>query len=483
MSLNITIYGNFGKRINSTKTPQAGEGTDVSVTLKEETDVNNPIFMLSGYNAYLQDVNYVKWGKRYYFCKCKAVSNSTMHIICNEDYLASWKAEIIASSQIVAFANLPNTELSDGRLPSVTSKTFSSAFGVFDVLGAYDETNPTVVFNVTGNNNSVGAFALDMSTAKTLLNRINNWYENDIDMPTWGAGIIQDQLNALIYLCNVAWHGFKQLFATGKVSDSIRSAFIIPIPLSSMGGSNQRIWLGDYDTNVDGQYITDRIFADGCDVDIPWPTGDWRRNEPYTEIYLYLPYVGDIKLSNSDLVGETSIHISFVMDRTDGTGIFTVKANTSGQVLGQYTANLGVPFGVGMSNVTPIQTATSLASASGGVAALLAGATGAGAVASFGAIAFGIGNTVTGSPTTISQNGGGAILGLNSRCTITIIFHDTNVAPSAVRANMGEPLYQPRTLSTLTGYCQCVSASVLMNGNDEEKNAVNEMLNSGFFIE
>ena len=481
--MNLTLYGDFGKKKNSTKQPQPNEGTVIDVDLKRETDILNPTFVITSYNALANNINYAKWNDRYYYVAPRYLNKTQQELVCVEDIPATYKADVLISEQLVAFADVANTELVDGRLPTKTSKTSDDNYGVFDVLGSYSETDPTIVINVTGNDNNTGAFALKASDVSKLLNSVDNWFENDIQMPQWGQGIITDQLNALIYICQLIRFGMKQLFATGKAADNIKSAYIVPLPLSSVGGASKRIYLGDFDTNIDGLFISDRIFSDGCDVAIPWQFNDWRNNEPYTELYLYIPYVGEVKLSTSDLIGETSIHVSVSMDKTDGTAIFTVKANGSGQVLGQYNSTLGVPYGIGISNVTPIQTATSLGSAAGAVAGLIAGASGAGAVALVGASALGIGGAITGTPTTISSNGGGAILGLNSRVTLTSICHDTNVAPSQPSAVIGQPYYRKATLGSFSGYVQTVGASVLINGTDSEKDQLNSMLDSGLFIE
>ena len=479
--MNLTLYGDFGKKKNSTKQPLPNEGTVISVDLKRDTDILNPTFIISGYNALANDINYAKWNDRYYYVTPRYLNKTQQELVCVEDIPATYKADILTSEQLVAFADVANTELIDGRLPTKTTKTADDDFGVFDVLGSYDETDPTIVLNVVGNNNNTGAFMVKASQVASILNLTDNWYLNDIQMPTWTGNVFQNVEEALTYLCDILFHTIKQLFSTGKVADCIKSAYIIPIPLG--GGATKRIYLGNYDTNIDGVFITDRIFSDGCDVSIPWQFDDWRNNEPYTQLYLYIPYVGEIKLSNSDLIGETSIHVSVSLDKTDGTAIFTVKANTSGQVLGQYNTCLGVPFGIGLSNTSPLASATALGSSAGAVAGLIAGASGAGAVALVGAAALGIGSAITGTPTTVSSNGGGAILGLNSRVTLTTICHDTNVAPNQPSAVIGQPYYKKATLGSFSGFVQTVGASVLINGTDFVKDQLNSMLDSGLFIE
>ena len=481
--MNLTLYGDFGKKKNSTKQPLPNEGTVIDVDLKRETDILNPTFIISGYNALANNINYAKWNDRYYYVTPRYLNKTQQELVCVEDIPATYKADILTSEQLVAFANVANTELVDGRLPTKTSKTFDSDIQSFSILGSYDETDPVVVLNVTGTNNSTGSFAVKVSQISDILNYIDNWFENDIQIPNWQGARFMDVFDAIVFLVDLLYHTIKQLFSTGKASDCIRSAYLLPIPYTSIGGQSRRIFLGNYDTQVDGLFIQDRIFEDECVVTIPWQFDDWRNNEPYTEIFLYIPYIGETKLSSSDLIGETNIKIKCSMDKTDGSAIFTVLATTSGQVLGQYSTTLGVSYGIGTSNATPLQTATSLGGAAGAVAGLLAGASGAGAVALVGATALGIGNALSPTPTCITSNSGGAFLGLDGFVICTTICHDTNVEPSQPSAVIGQPYYRKATLGSFSGFVQTVGASVLINGTDFEKDQLNGMLDSGLFIE
>ena len=48
---------------------------------------------------------------------------------------------------------------------------------------------------------------------------------------------------------------------------------------------------------------------------------------------------------------------------------------------------------------------------------------------------------------------------------------------------IGRPLYQTKTLSTLSGFCLCSGADATVTGTADEVEQINNYLNSGFYIE
>lgn len=473
---------NFSKRRNSTKQPPTDyPATIVEVFLKNPTSVSEPTFIISGVNVISEAINYCLWEDRYYFVTdITYLNNDNCEIQCSIDVLATFKTQIHNMTAFVLYANTSNTEISDTRIPTKTTATYAINKSNFDVLGSGGY---TIVINVTGTN-SCASYAITETRANELLNAFISWYNSgDSYVPDYSGTVFQDIEEAIKALIDMIKGTARQTVATGTAGDAIKSAYAIPIPLSSFGGFNERIYLGNYDTGKNGQKITDRIFSDGCEIAIPWQSNDWRRNSPYHEIYVYIPYVGLVSVSPSDVMGFNSLHVSCNIDKCNGDAIFNIWAGDSKHIIGQYSTNIGSTYAIGSSNVTPLQSATSLAGSAGGVAALIAGATGAGAVAAATAAGLGLVNAINGSPTSISSNGGGATLGLNGQCSCFTVFHDTIVPPDNMKAVQGEPVSKVLALNTLTGYIQCVNASIELNAHSDERDKVNDFLNSGFYYE
>lgn len=474
------ILYTFAKRHNSTKIPTEA-GVTMDINLKAGTDLNSPTFLINA-NSTIETYSYVKFENKYYFINnIRSVRNALWELDCSVDVLATYKSNILNTSAYVRYHNHSNTELSDSRLSTNTTAVYSYAEGVFDLLGSATGTNCAVIVNITGKD-CVGSYAMTIDTANGLLSNFDNWYAEEGTMPPLPDNPFDEIVQALDYFCKQVYHAIKQLLATGKADDSIRSAHMLPLPLSAFPGYTSEIILGQYETDRYGTYITNRIFADGCDVDIPWQSTDWRRNSPYTEIYLYIPYVGLVTISPSDVIGESSLHISVSIDIPSGDAIIKVTTgSTINHVIAQYNTNVAASFAIGSSNITPVQAATSIGAVVGGAGSMIA--TGGLSLIGAGSLFAGICNAINGQPACIGANAGGAMIGLPSHVVCFTVYHDTNVNPHSVAATIGEPTNAVMSLANITGYVQTSAVSVSGSMTDTERTEINNMLDGGVYIE
>lgn len=487
----LSLWKNFSKRKNSTKQPTgAADYSSSSVYLKDGTSLEQPVFIINSDDF---TYNYAQFEGIYYFVDdIVSIKKSLIEVHCSKDHLATYKAAIQASSQFVLYYTHTNTEISDKRLSTKTTKNIAIETGSFDVLGNGTGSNYAVIVNTIGEG-ACDSYALSQASARTLLSDLDNWFDNTGSYATGGSDIetdlndpvfswlsVEDSIKSFLQETLFFW---KQWFATGKVADNLRSAYVLPLPVSAISGNPDNVRLGQYKSGTTGTRVYDRIFSDGCDVSIPWQSmTDWRRNSPYMELYLYIPYVGLIALSASDLIGDTSIHVSVSIDVTCGDAIFTVYTGTN-RFIGQYTANMGAPFAIGSSN-TPItsQVNTLVGASVAGAAAIASGGTTA-ALAAFTGGTLSLANDIGGQPSCIGSNMGGAVLGLTDQVVCYSVFHDTTVTPSSVSAVKGTPFNGVMSLSGISGYVQTAGASVDMPAFGNDKDIVNNYLNGGIYIE
>lgn len=491
----LNLWKNFTKRKNSTKQPSGSADTSLtSVYLKEGTSLQAPVFVIKSNDF---TYNYAQFNGTYYFIDdIVSLKNDLIELHCSRDLLATYKSAIQASSAFVLYYSHNNTEITDRRLSTKTTKTVVKKTGVFDTLGNGTGTNYAVALNCIGEN-ACDTYILNQADARTILSNLDNWFDNSGDYDP-GTGTkegswIPDLAQLLfgtpaeaIESCMISTKAFwRQVFATGKASDNLRSAVMLPLPVSAIGGDTADIWLGKYNTGISATRIRDRIFSDGCSVDIPWPTNinDWRRNSPFTELYLYIPYIGIINLSPSDLIGDSSLNVSVSIDLTSGDAVFTVYTDTN-RFIGQYNTNMAASFAIGTANVPVAQMfnsvlgaiTTGAAAAATGGASQIIGATGNG---------LSLANIIAGTPTCIGSNSGGAVLGLTDNVVCYSIFHDTTVDPhgATLRAVKGEPFNGAMSLSGVSGYVQTAGASVSMAAFGNDKDIVNNYLDGGIYIE
>lgn len=487
-----TIY-TTAKRHNSTLVPTGGSSIDVQ--LKGGTDLNNPIFLLNYDDSLgLPSMSMIGFGGKYYFVdSIRSVRDNLYEVSCTVDVLATYKTEIQAASAFVKYYTHSNTEITDLRLSTKTTKTALVNEGAFDVLGSISGSNGTVVLLVNGQSN-VGAYAIYQSDIEDILDSVDLAWDAEvaaIDFSPLNTAV--DVVDWLTKFGRVVGDWFSSLIGkiiySGSAIDNIRSAHMLPLPKSSVGTSNTvSLKLGNFPTGKTVNKIEDRIFSDGATVAIPWQATDWRRNAPYHELYLYIPYIGLIQLSPSGLVGETSLYVSAQLDKLNGDAIFTVQTG-SGVKIGQYGANLASDFPIGSSNVAASKELGGvITSAAGlGVAVATVATGGAATAALAGASAAGIGlvNAISPTNTSISGASGAAALGLSDRSKVKCIsiFHDTAVAPSNPSAVFGTPYNAVLALSGISGYVQTVGASVSGAMTDWERGEVNRLLDGGIYIE
>lgn len=473
----ITLYfGNVSKRKNSTFVPALTQS--VQAVLKDGTSENNPTFLISAQSF---SANYCKWDNRYYFIDDIIYErNNLYNVKCVLDVLATYKANILGTTAFVAYDTTENAELTDNRISIETSKTLFTNSQKFNKIGSGE----IILVNVVGED-STGCFAMYEGSAKQLIK--NTTFEAWLNSP---AGLPYPEMSSLTDIVDVLKVGvdnfissIRQLIATGKASDCIKSAFLLPIDLAHIAGVGEIVYLGKYDTAVLGRNVSaTTILTDDLNINIPWPTGvnDWRRNAPYTRLYLYLPYIGCVEIPTSEIIDDTQITILTSISPASGDTVFTILSGN--RKIMQFTTNIASPYAIGNSNITASQMAntftTGVASAigalaTGGATAILSGTMG---------IA-GITNNLQSMPQSIGNGIGSASLGLSQSATLFTVFHDTNVAPDSVTATIGTPAMAVKSLGNLSGYVECRNASVSAPAEAIILDQINNLLNNGIFIE
>lgn len=472
-------FTNTTKRKNSTYRPTHWED-NIECVIKDNCSWDNPVFILKGHGQFAY--NYCKWGREYYFIDDVVyLSNNHLEVSCSVDVLATYKESILATNAFVAYDTTPNAEITDKRLSLKTGVTRAENVGnAFDIIGR----GLTVIINTVGEN-SCAAYAMTVEQAATLLESLRTWTETTI--PEIDIETLAEVPEAIGEIGNAIIAGFRQLIGSGSAADCIKSAYIMPIDVSRISGTSETVKLGLFDTGKSAKRITGRGVQDASYVAIPWQATDWRRNAPYHDVTLYIPFVGNISLSPATIMDASGLYIDAAFDQTAGDCIFTVttapiSAGAATRVIGQYGTNIAANFAIGSANVTATQIMTSVAAAAGVVAASFV-APPAGIAAGVAGIT-GEFNAVQPTPTTVGSAGGGAILalfGYTPRCLT--VYHDTTVAPDSVAAVMGTPSMAAKRLGDLTGFVQCIGASVEANAHGNELDTINTFLNSGFFIE
>lgn len=516
-------FGTFSKRKNSTKQPLT-LSDQRTVTLKESCSQDKPVFICSGNNF---NYNYCMWDSKYYFIEeTVSLRNNEIEIRCVMDPLATYKTEILASTQFVSYSSQSGDAwLADDRIPLKASTAVSAATGLTGILsdiGCY-------ILTVTGVNSVTSYMYQSQSVLASIFEDLATWRDQEkqatqaiasaisatadsgsedlTDSFTGISATIRSCLNAVANTIRNLANAITQTSKT--ISDAItqsgfigtayenamecvRSCIWVPFDYSQMQpGSAGTMTIGTYPipTAKAGAPISAKPSTGSFTVSIPWQHSDWRR-KTCEDVYLYLPLVGMVQLSGDSLISESTLTVDWSVTFTDGVICYKVKAGN--QVIGAYSGNGAVnyPVGIAQQASAGAVAGSAVQGISKTVSAAITGAAAGGVGAFIGGLATAVGagydvaNTMnTTHISTVGNVGGGAGLGLGKNAVCYTVNHDTIIAPADMKDTMGLPTMKPLTLSTLTGFCQCANAHVDAPATAGELDAIDYYLNSGFYIE
>ena len=530
--MGTTVYfGNASKKRNSTLQPSVSANYDC--ILKEATSLDHPTFILESSGTF--SYNYCKWDDRYYFVD-DVISrrNNIWEVSCVMDVLATYKSEILASTQYVCYSSYNSSVwLPDTRIPvlkSTKAAMSTSLTGILSNIGCY-------ILTVIGKDSCDTFMIQSESTLAAIMTEIQNWEDTgiasafaELQAPSSSytrapiripsSNDLQDCFQTLCLTLTETFASLGDMFTdaqqclsdamnavgaasieTGFIGNAylnapqcIRSCIWVPFdyaraPASASGHS--RIMLGTYDTNQTGSAISSKPVTGSNTISIPWHFSDWRR-AVCEDVYLYLPLVGMVQLSGDSLTHVSSITIDWSVTYTDGTISYKVSAGNEvigafgGQCAANYPlglaqqASAGEIFQTLMSGVDKmISSAINSSISPVSIGGAIAGATMEGFMSGYQVENLKKSTHIS----SVGGVGGGAGIGLGRDCICFTVAHDTVVDPSTMAATMGLPTMAPMSLGSLSGFCQCANAHVSAPAAAHELDAIDAFLNSGFYIE
>lgn len=443
--MEITLYRNFSKRRNSTKRPQGGETR--SVRLKEPTTILKPSFLLTSVDS---DYNYLQWNGRYYWISDIEIQTANIiEIRCEVDPLASWVDSIRAYSGMVLYDTSANNDMVDGRLNMRVTPSIETAN--IDLRSDISKAG-TFLASVTGADR-VATYAIVESNLNKLMPDINT---------------VWDQFITGTDLFDAISGSIKQLVGTGSISQNIKDVRWVPFIVK--GSRSTQIKVGMYDTGVVGEIINDRIRTESRYLPIPWQYGDWRDSEPYTQIYMYIPFVGVVSYSPSLLKGANQLEILTSLNAQ--TGDLAIDIRREGASIATYGASTGVSIPLGSSGFNPMSIANSILPTVSGAVSGNAGSALSGLMSGF-----------QPNNQTVGGISSGAGAGLPFMAQLYTVCHNTTTTPASVSDTMGTPTFAVKSLSNLSGYVQTQDAHVAISGTETESDEINALLNSGIYLE
>lgn len=466
--MNIEVWNSFSKRKNSTKTPPAA-GTQMTVVLKEETSGENPSFIL---NVPITDITYVKAWNHFYFVDDVVNINAGMcEVICSMDVLASYKSDITSYTAFVERAASSYDVFINDPLLSTQQKisTINRSATSMSIMGGH-----CFVAQVLSRTDGVVLYATsNLEPYKQLLTPSCYSAQDVID---WIDSKIAQAFDLDVYIGSIKW-----LPINPNQIGLLTNDFVIgPIEVGVPAGYN--IYKASQIT-----WVRDVVY--GVGIPSAAKFGDFRDCNPRFSRYLMrLPGVGLVDLDPvviGTIINDSTqqLNVQIDIDFVSGDVVYYLQKQTVGQTpyqeFARYRGNISVDVPIAKSTADFGKSVGTFAG-SVGAGAAAGGLVGA-AVGAVAGLVGAIGNELT--PDTSMIGGGGNKSDISYSSGAIVVIAEHYGSKEFATSVAGRPLMQNVTLSSLSGFVKCGNASVPVNAHASERDAINNFLNSGFYIE
>lgn len=446
----------MSKRINSTKLPTnddlliSGE-----VTLKGVTSVDKPIFVMAcGANdmPYARICNYVEFqGNYFWITELRQLNNTHIEVSCKIDVLATFKKEILETRAHVMYSSSHgNTDTVDNRITPKATNMLSEN-GV--TLDDFFTDSPDYIVCVTNNEQSDMVVPYLLTGAE--------------------AGYLAQELYGPDFL-----EMMKQYF-----SNPLENVVSCQLTALNIGLSNlENIAVGNYTMNTKGHRMAlKKIMNKVVSVKIPWNKSDFRNRKPYSQVLVYLPFVGQITIDTSMLYNTKELIFDIHAEVVTGNLVYKIYADypnsaDASTLIGMYSGNCNSQLPIArITQYNSIQPLTSAAMIAASIATKspFTGIIGA--------------NNFIDSFQQHTQTNGSISSALSAylgrRIIVSVWTVETNDEPNNYKDIIGLPYFSAVELGNLTGYVQTQNASVQAIAMEEELQEINSMLDRGVYIE
>lgn len=245
------------------------------------------------------------------------------------------------------------------------------------------------------------------------------------------------------------------------------------IPLS-LDGSTQKIILGNVDTGVNGDKVSNNFAKQNIgSITITEKYHNFLDYAPYTNVIIYLPYVGFKELDTNLVMGKT-LSISYTVDIITGGCLCQIKSNNV--KLYEFNGNMGIDIPITASNRAQVE--AGYISSGIGIASSVASGNIVGAVTSLINSAesqYHYASTSSPNPMCVAST--------NRTCYV-ILDRPTYQTLKSFNHTRGKKCYLTKTINTLKGYTICdehIDLSGIM-ATDSEKEELIKILSGGFFV-
>lgn len=330
------------KKLNSTDRPTTSSAgaQRYSCLFLDSQSVMNPVVIIEdtkGMSEEMTTYNYAYIPKlmRYYFVSnCVVVDNSRFCYYLQVDVLASFREDILASTQyVLRSTNTYNDYIMDTMYPTVPlsdSDRFAMRHVINNTIQAQDNktgqwvdvdffnqnyTSGAVVFGVTGQGNvSVDYYVCSVTEFKTFINKVVTATPTGFAWGNLPTGVQAALSNFLQYITFAKWIPFMPL--SGNRGPSV----------SSISLGSQNFTITAWSINAGSSYQVMRF-------SIPIPdhpllsTHGYYNLSPYREVNFFFLPLGNIPIDTTKIWGSSTLYCTFIVDLASTNSEFIISTD------------------------------------------------------------------------------------------------------------------------------------------------------------
>lgn len=475
--MTITVFSSVYKKRNSTLRPSGG--SVINCVLKAPTTTEEPVFEISVNYA---DTVYVIWGSKYYFVEeVRYLTNDIVEVYCKIDALATYKDQILQTTQLVErSASVNNPHITD-TLNCPTLEHWDKE-STFQLSGLSLNKDGCYILTLMGAGvQSVATVGVGASQVFALSATEIRDFTIALCSPTLLQALVHELTNPMDALISCIW---------------------IPVSLDSIPGITTEIYCGSQAMGVNGKLILSRFKTTQFEIDITdlffnsppiadFSSNNYLQDTPYSTAIMFLPFVGVVKFPLSAVYGYTMVTMNASLDIMTGDIVYSFLTPTE-----TYYGNCAMECPLSAVKTNIKGTIQALVEFVGMSAGNLIGASFDTKIAGTLETAKFIGNTAPrsinatfGSLEIHSQHGGALSSGISAflptglDVVIRVFSKMPSMGVSDMNTLFGRPYNKVAQLSSLSGYCQCSGAVLNLSCEYEVRKEIEYFLNSGFYIE
>lgn len=450
----------FDKRTNSTKVPST-PGTKVTVNLKEGSDFDEPVFLVSNKN--ILKANYMEWNGHYYFITGRSyVYKDLYEVRAKIDSLGSYKARITGSTQYVIRSTVsPDYGLIDSAYPTQAEPTLHHATYSMST----DDTGHYILMTVSAS--GIKYYAMLPSEFENFLSTIYGQTQDDLwdTIESASSSMVRNFLNVDQYIIGCRWVPFP------KVNTGISSEL-------KLGYWPTGVTYTEYLSTTPLTYNTKPITLHPTSV----ASKDFMNCSAFHSLQIYIPGCGSYPVDYAKLKGASSCKVIYKVDCLGNItgGIY----NNSDEMLTSIAGSLGQDVPVSSRSMS-FSGGMAIAGGIGNIVGALAGwATGTGANVTDDIIE-GASEVVSGVVASVPDVSTRGSVGSYSYEAGYLLIHALECVydiSAQAPTQQGYPCMKLLTLSS-DGYYQIKNPQVDFGDDERVKSEIRSFMSSGFYVE